>query len=834
MAAILENHAGHTPPEMAVLLSVCQASTPRRMRALVAKLRAQPFSRALAKRLLTHLQREQLLAQADKALLTLLKMATGAIKIVCNQSFARVLAAAATAARAARASDAAAEVADVSLVQAAQLAHRQQQQQQQQQQLAQQLLPPQATAVAVADHDGRVQRLAVDKQAARRRGLQEAATGLQEEAAGLHAAAAAPAHAQDTLAAALHHAAASAAGGGGGGAAHALDALTGADDELAAFEDDDFAAWLDEVVVALDDAGSHADACGDDACEQQEAVDAVDALAKRGRDDNDAVATADSPNPAPRGKPRHAAPAAAMAAGASSAEDGDAAMPLVAAPTTPTAVAPAVEARRAASDSDSDDGASVAGTPPGTPGTPPRADGAWGERRAAQVGALAALGHHEARAAAGPRAAPDPQALEHLRGELRELGIAAAAGEAAIAALLRGGLLVDTHSVLDTVDAMAKTRPLEAAAEAAAAAAAAAAWRAAAVTQQQTAERAVVDAEGYHGAARAALTAARARGGGGGGGAAAFVEDAARDVRTSAAAAQAARKARDRAELHLAYVARSADSAVAALGVHAATRRGDPLAMWLGPVLTAARAANPGGDAIPGSDGYSGELTVGSYLDLLALLCRYGGLTREGNLCDAGSGRGMMLLAAAAVVGCATCGFEIDALRVRLCVRCIGAGWTKLAALVGPGGGLAAATAFMVSRADLAACATLGGGRAGATHVFAFDTAMPWRVVRSIAAAANATEETQVVMSFQDMVAAGLRAVEVPRLATTVAMHGSGERKTARFFRMTPGRRGTAPRGAPHGDGGSFSLDGEGSLLTPVTGDHLDPEGWLRRRPRRR
>ena len=881
MAAILDNYAGHAQHEVLVLLSVCQASTRSKMRTLVGRLRAQPALRALAQRLLGHLQRQQLAAQADKALLTLLRMATGTIKIPeNNQTFCRVLAAAATAARAASASDAAAEVAGVSSVQAAQLAHRQQQQQQQQQ-LAQQLLPQ---AAAAAAHDGRVQRLAVGQHAAAHYAAQRAqaqaaarrqdaaqllatlrepwATAQQEEATGLQEV---PVALPDDVLAACASAAAAvaAAGGGGGGAAHALDALTGADDELAAFEGDDFAAFLDEVMVALDDAGSHADACGDDAFEQQEAVDAVDALAKRGRDDNDAVATAaDSPNPAPRGKPRHAAPAAdgaeaaaalvarmaiaaaytseedldaeedssspvaaaaaaleaalaaAVAAGASSEEDGDAAMP-----------PPAVEERRAASDSDSDDGASVAGTPPGTPGTPPRADGAWGERRAAQVGALAALGHHEARAAAGRRAAPDPQALEHLRGELRAVEVPAAAGEAAIAALLRGGLLVDTHSVLDTVDAMAKTRLLEVVAGAAA-------WRAAAVGRQATAEQAVVDAEGYHGAARAALAAARARGGGGGV-AAAFVEDAARDVRTSAAAAQAARKARDRAELHLTYVARSADSTVAALGVHAATRRGDPLAMWLGPVLTAARAANPQGDAFPGSDGYSGELTAGSYLDLLALLCRYGGLTHEGNLCDAGSGRGMMLLAAAAVVGCATCGFEIDALRARICVRCIGAGWTKLAALVGPGGGLAAATAFMVSLVDLAACATLGGGRAGATHVFAFDTAMPWAAVVGTADAANATPETRIVVSFRNMVAAGLRAVEVPRLATSVAMHGSSERKTARFFRMTPGRRGTAPRGAPHGDGGSFSLDGEGGLLTPVTGDHLDPEGWLRRRPRR-
>ena len=112
---------------------------------------------------------------------------------------------------------------------------------------------------------------------------------------------------------------------------------------------------------------------------------------------------------------------------------------------------------------------------------------------------------------------------------------------------------------------------------------------------------------------------------------------AADGVAAAAAAARSARKARDRAELHLTYVARSADSTVAALGVHAATRRGDPLAMWLGPVLTAARAANPQGDAFPGSDGYSGELTAGSYLDLLALLSAgtaYGGLAHEGNLCD--------------------------------------------------------------------------------------------------------------------------------------------------------------------------------------------------------
>jgi hypothetical protein len=349
------------------------------------------------------------------------------------------------------------------------------------------------------------------------------------------------------------------------------------------------------------------------------------------------------------------------------------------------------------------------------------------------------------------------------------------------------------------------------------------------VVEQGRAEQAVVDAERYHGmAVSAALAAARAGGGGGGGGAAAFVEDADRDVRASAAAAQAARKARDRAELHLTYVARMADSAVVALGAHAATRQGDPLAMWLGPVLTAARAAQPAGDAFPASEGYSGELRVGSYLDLLAKLVRYGGLTYESLLCDAGSGRGMMLLAAAAMVGCATCGFEIDALRVRLCVRCIGAGWTKLAALVGPGGGLAASTAFSVIHADLAKVRTLED----ATHVFAFDSAMPDRAVTGVSDAINASKGVQIVIGFRNLVAFGLRAVEVPELATVVAMHGSGERKTARFFRMTPGR--TAPRGAPHGDGGSFSLDGEGGLLAPITGDHLEQECWQQQRRTRR
>ena len=514
------------------------------------------------------------------------------------------------------------------------------------------------------------------------------------------------------------------------------------------------------------------DLLGDNAVDDlldAEQEEAVPANAKRERD-----IAAKSPNLAPHVKPRH------------SAADGAVAPYVAVAPATP-------------------------------PGTPPRDAGAWAAHRAASVAALAAGGQY---ASTARRTAPDAQALGALRAQLVVYGIAELDAEAAITELLRAGVLVDLNSVLDTVRAAHKTRTAQAAA-----------CRAAAVVEHGQAEQAVVDAEGCHGAALAALAAARAGGGGGGG--AAFVEDAERDERTSAAAALAARKARDRSELHLRYVARMADSAVASLGAHAATRQGDPLAMWLGPVLAAARAAHPAGDAFPGSEGYSGELRAGSYLDLLALLVRYGGLTHESMLCDAGSGRGMMLLAAAAMVGCATCGFEIDALRVRLCVRCIGAGWTKLAALVGPGGGLAASTAFMVSHANLEEVATLGGGLRGATHVFAFDTAMPERALTGMSDAINATEAVKIVIGFQDLVAFGLRAVEVPRLATVVAMHGSGERKTARFFRMTPGRRGTAPRGAPHGDGGSFSLDGEGGLLAPITGDHLEQEFWLRRRTRR-
>ena len=72
----------------------------------------------------------------------------------------------------------------------------------------------------------------------------------------------------------------------------------------------------------------------------------------------------------------------------------------------------------------------------------------------------------------------------------------------------------------------------------------------------------------------------------------------------------------------------------------AAQQLHDPTLTVLGPMLAAARAANPAGDAFPGSP-FSGELTAGSYLDPLAMLCSYGGLTREGNLCDAGSGRGI-------------------------------------------------------------------------------------------------------------------------------------------------------------------------------------------------
>ena len=99
-------------------------------------------------------------------------------------------------------------------------------------------------------------------------------------------------------------------------------------------------------------------------------------------------------------------------------------------------------------------------------------------------------------------------------------------------------------------------------------------------------------------------------------------------------------QARVRAELYVLFLAMLPDPAAAAVGARAATRRGDPTLTVLGPMLAAARAANPAGDAFPGSP-ISGELTAGSYLDPLAMLCSYGGLTREGNLCDAGSGRGI-------------------------------------------------------------------------------------------------------------------------------------------------------------------------------------------------
>ena len=110
------------------------------------------------------------------------------------------------------------------------------------------------------------------------------------------------------------------------------------------------------------------------------------------------------------------------------------------------------------------------------------------------------------------------------------------------------------------------------------------------------------------------------------------VEDATTDARVARAAAQKAAKARVRAELYVLFLAMLPDPAAAAVGARAATRRGDPTLTVLGPMLAAARAANPAGDAFPGSP-ISGELTAGSYLDPLAMLCSYGGLTREGNLC---------------------------------------------------------------------------------------------------------------------------------------------------------------------------------------------------------
>jgi hypothetical protein len=311
--------------------------------------------------------------------------------------------------------------------------------------------------------------------------------------------------------------------------------------------------------------------------------------------------------------------------------------------------------------------------------------------------------------------------------------------------------------------------------------------------------------------------------GGGGGGAAAGGARAAAAAAAVAAgrSAETARRAALHAALHVAVLERLPDAAAAMVAAYCSARQGPALHVLVERVLAAGRGAAPFGDSFPDAP-ISGELTAASLVVLMAICHVHCGATLASLFCDAGSGRGMALLAAALLLGCPTCGIEVHPLRVKISVGCISAGWAKLAALVG-GAALPPATRFYLSRADLAACATLGAGGVGATIVYCFDTGMPWGVVLAIARAINATATVTWMLSFQDMVAAGLHAEEVTSLATTVSMHGSGSGKTCRFFRMQQPRVG--PTAAARANDDSFTLDGAGRIAQ-VSGVDLTTHGW--------
>ena len=302
----------------------------------------------------------------------------------------------------------------------------------------------------------------------------------------------------------------------------------------------------------------------------------------------------------------------------------------------------------------------------------------------------------------------------------------------------------------------------------------------------------------------------------GGGGAAAGARAAA------AAAARRTRRAALHAALYTAFLERLPDGAAATVAAYCAARQDPALHVLVRAVMAAGRAANQNGDHFPDAP-ISGELTGASLVVLMAICLVHCGATPASLFCDAGAGRGMALLAAALLLGCPTCGIEVHALRVKISVRCISAGWAKFAALVGGGAALPPATRFFLSRADLAACPTLGADGVGATIVYCFDTGMPYAVVLAIARAINATATVTWMLSFQDMVTAGLLAEEVTSLATPVRMHGSGSGKTCRFFRMQQPRRGATAAARANDD--SFTLDGAGRV-TQVSGVDLTTNGW--------
>jgi len=329
--------------------------------------------------------------------------------------------------------------------------------------------------------------------------------------------------------------------------------------------------------------------------------------------------------------------------------------------------------------------------------------------------------------------------------------------------------------------------------------------------EEEEQEEAAAQEQGGGGAA------APAQGGGGGGARAA----AAAMAVAAGRGAETARRAALHAALYMAFLERLPDAAAAMVAAYCSARQGPALHVLVARVLAAGRAAAPFGDSFPNAP-ISGELTPASLVVLMAICHVHCGATPASLFCDAGSGKGMALLAAALLLGCPTCGIEVHPLRVKISVGCISAGWAKLAALVG-GAALPPATRFYLSRADLAACATLGAGGVGATIVYCFDTGMPYDVVLAIARAINATATVTWMLSFQNMVAAGLHAEEVTSLATTVSMHGSGSGKTCRFFRMQQPRVG--PTAAARANDDSFTLDGAGRVAQ-VSGVDLTTHGW--------
>ena len=225
-----------------------------------------------------------------------------------------------------------------------------------------------------------------------------------------------------------------------------------------------------------------------------------------------------------------------------------------------------------------------------------------------------------------------------------------------------------------------------------------------------------------------------------------------------------------------------------------------------------------------------GELTSGSYADILVTLTASFGLSAGDLVVDAGSGRGLFLLAAAALTGAAVGGIECIALRCRLCLEVVRGGWVRLGDLLGCAA-LPPRTAFHIAHADLLHVASFGVGAQGAHYLYAFDIGMCFRVLCALAAAANNSPALVAVVSFQDLVAKhGLAAEEEVALRRSCSMHGSSEKHTAHFFRMLPAaQRGTRRRrraaAPPPHSGHHFTLGANGRLVG-LRGAHLTLWGY--------